>query len=122
MTNHEKIIELNKIWYNLIGGEHHKDRDCHFRISTHYFYGDHVEWEVEHHGYILQNEIREVEDFKTLHEAEVWLIHNILKFGILREVEFYLEHYGDPEWDQHNRYNKEQLEEIKKKVLDITPN
>ena len=35
MTNHEKIIELNKIWYNLIGSDY-KDRDCHFRISTHY--------------------------------------------------------------------------------------
>jgi len=121
MNNHEKIIELNKIWYDVICGDYHKDRDCHFRISTHYFYGDHVEWEVEHCGYILQNEIREIEEFATLHEAEVWLIHNILKFGILREITFFLEHYGDPEWDQHTKYNKEELEGIVKKVLEIAP-
>jgi len=121
MTNHEKIIELNKIWYNVVCGEYHKDRDCHFRISTHYFYGDKVEWEVEHFGYILQNYIRDVEEFKTQHEAEVWLIHNVLKFGILKELDFYIEHYGDPEWDQHGRYNKEQLEDIRKKVLEIAP-
>jgi hypothetical protein len=121
MTNHEKIIELNKIWYDVICGDYHKDRDCHFRISTHYFYGYQVEWEVEHCGYILQNEIREVEDFATLHEAEVWLINNILKFGILREITFFLEHYGDPEWDQHTKYNKEELEGIVKKVLEIAP-
>jgi len=121
MTNHEKIIELNKIWYDTICGDYHKDRDCHFRISTHYFYGDQVEWEVEHYGYILQNEIREVEEFATLHEAEVWLIHNILKFGIMREITFFLEHYGDPEWDQHTKYNKEELEGIVKKVLEIAP-
>jgi hypothetical protein len=121
MTNHEKIIELNKIWYDVICGDYHKDRDCHFRISTHYFYGDQVEWEVEHFGYILVNEIRSVEEFATLHEAEVWLIHNVLKFGILREITFFLEHYGDPQWDQHTKYNKEELEGIVKKVLEIAP-
>lgn len=121
MTNHEKIIELNKIWYDTICGDYHKDRDCHFRISTHYFYGYQVEWEVEHFGYILQNEIRDVEEFATLHEAEVHLINNVLKFGILREITFFLEHYGDPEWDQHTKYNKEQLEDIIKKVLEIAP-
>ena len=121
MPNHEKIIELNKIWYDVIAGDYHKDRDCHFRISTHYFYGDRVEWEVEHFGYILQNYLRDVEEFETQHEAEVWLIHNVLKFGILMEINNFLDHYGDPEWDQHTRYDKEQLEEIKKKVLEIAP-
>jgi hypothetical protein len=121
MTNHEKIIELNKIWYDTICGDYHKDRDCHFRIATHYFYGDQVEWEVEHFGYILQNEIRDFEEFATLQEAEVYLIHNVLKFGIIREITFFLEHYGDPEWDQHTKYNKEQLEDIIKKVNEIAP-
>ena len=121
MTNHEKIIELNKIWYDVIAGDYHKDRDCHFRITTHYFYGDRVEWEVEHYGYILQNYVRDVEEFETQHEAEVWLIQSILKFGILMEVDNFLYHYGDPEWDQHTKYNKEELEGIVKKVLEIAP-
>ena len=117
MSNHKKIIELNKIWYDLIGGEYHKDRDCHFRISTHYMYGDRVEWEVEHHGYILHDKEAE---FDALEDAETYLINDVLKKGILEEVKFYLEHYGDSDWDQHNRYNKEDLQEIITRVMLIT--
>lgn len=118
MTNHEKIIELNKIWYDLIGGDHHKDRDCHFRICTHYMYGDSVEYEVEHYGYILD---RFEEEFKTLYEAEIYLINKVLKFGILQELDSYIEHYGDSERDQHNRYNKQDLLSLRQAVLDIAP-
>jgi len=120
MTNHNKIIELNKIWYSLISGEYSKDRDCHFRISTHYFYGDSVEWEVEHCGYIL-HELDDYRDFKTLEEAETYLINDVLKYGILKEIDTYLEHYGDSDWDQHGRYDKESLEKIKRTVLEISP-
>ena len=56
-----------------------------------------------------------------MEEAEEYLINDILKDGILGEINWYLEHYGEPEWDQHNKYNKEQLEDIKKKVLEIAP-
>jgi len=119
MTNHEKIIELIKIWRNLISCNHCKDRDFHFRINTHYYYDGLCEYEVEHHGYIL-HDIRD-EEFKTLYEAEVHLIHNVLRFGILQELDWYIEHYGDPEWDQHDRYNKQDLESLRKAVLDIAP-
>lgn len=119
MTNHETIIELNKIWYNLICGEYHKDRDCHFRIAKHYFYGDRVEYEVEHNGYILKDV--EYDEFNTLDEAEEHLIHNILKAGILQEIDFYIEHYGDKNYDQHARYNKKQLEDLRAKTLEIAP-
>jgi hypothetical protein len=118
MTNHLKIIELNRIWYDIISSEcGHKDRDCHFRINTHYFYGSQVEYEVEHHGYILHDKEAE---FGTLEEAENYLINDVLKKGIIEEVEFYLEHYGDPDWDQHGRYNKQELESLKQAVLDIS--
>jgi len=114
MTNHEKIIALNKIWYDLIGGEHHKDRDCHFRIDTLYSYGDRVEYSVEHHGYI--NHDYETTEWSSLKEAEEELIR-VLKLMILQEIDTYLQHYGDLDWDQHNRYGKEDLEEIQTRVL-----
>lgn len=117
MNNHQKIIELNKIWYDIIAGEYHKDRDCHFRISTHYFYGSRVEYEVEHYGYILHDKEAE---FGTLEEAQNYLINDVLKKGIIEEIEFYLEHYGEPDWDQHGRYDKEDLEEIITRVMLIT--
>ena len=121
MTNHELIIALNKIWYDLIGGDHHKDSDCHFRISTHYFYGDRVEYEVEHHGYILVSEVDEYREFGNIYDAEKYLINDVLKFGILREIDYYLEHYGDLEYDQQGKYDEEELRDIKKFVLDIVP-
>lgn len=119
MTNNEKIIALNTIWYELIAGEYHKDRDCHFYIYSHYFYGVDVQYMVEHKGYIKHD----YEDtyWNTLEEAEKELIR-VIKEMIIQETSFYLEHYGDPDWDQHGKYNKEQLENIGKRVLDISSN
>lgn len=52
MTNEEKIIKLNELWYDLIGQEHHKDRDCHFYLTQRFSYGNQVSYIVEHNGYI----------------------------------------------------------------------
>lgn len=109
MTNHQKIIELNKLWYNLVACEFHKDRDCHFYIITDYQYGEKVVYTVQHVGYI--NHSYEDTDWDTIEEAEVELIKVISK-SIINEIEWYLEHYGDPNWDQHPRYDKDDLEEI----------
>lgn len=116
MTNHEKIILLNTIWYELIICEYHKDRDCHFYIYSHYFYGDDFQYTVEHKGYIKHN----YEDtyWNTYEDAEKELIR-LLKEMIIEEVEFYIEHYGDENWDQHAKYDKNQLQDIKNKVIDI---
>jgi hypothetical protein len=116
MTNHQKIIELNEIWYNLIGCEYHKDRDCHFYIYTHYFYGDNCQYMVEHKGYI--NYRYEDTYWDTYEDAEKELIR-LLKEIIIKEVDFYLEHYGDKDWDQHAKYDKEKLEQVKKDTIDI---
>jgi hypothetical protein len=119
MTNHQKIIELNTIWYDLIGGTHHKDRDCHFRICTHYMYGDRVEYEVEHYGYIID---RVEQEFGTLEEAEQFLINKVLKTGILEEINFYLElprAQTMSDYDKHPRYNKDELNKLKNKVNTI---
>jgi hypothetical protein len=116
MTNNQKIIQLNEIWFNLISSEYHKDRDCHFYIYSHYFYGNDFQYTVEHKGYINHN----YEDtyWDTYEDAENELIR-LLKEMIMEEVSFYLEHYGDTDWDQHAKYNKEQLEDIAKTVNSI---
>lgn len=117
MTNTDRIIELNTIWYELICSEYHKDRDCHFRISQHFFYGDQVEWEVEHCGYILHDLDNVV--FSTKEEAENHLIDKILKYGILQEIDFYIEHYGEEGWDQHARYDINKLKDLRERTLKI---
>jgi hypothetical protein len=119
MNNHNKIADLNHIWYNLISSEYSKDRDCHFYITLAFSYGQKGQWTVAHHGYI--NHHYQETEWDTYEECQVELI-KLLKYSILEELNWYLEHYGDTDWDQHTKYNKEQLEDIKKKVLEIAPN
>jgi len=119
MTNHEKIIELNKIWYSLISGDHFKDCDCHFRINTHYYYGSHVEYEVEHHGYIMRD--IGVEAFGTLEDAENFLIHSVLKRGIMSEINWFLYPPEDSISYEHEALNKDEIEGYKKRVLELVP-
>jgi hypothetical protein len=119
MTNHEKIIELNRIWYSLIGGDHHKDCDCHFRICTHYHYGDQVDYEVEHHGYIMR---KVCEDFSTLEDAENYLIRHVLKRGIMSEINWFLNPPEDSISYKHGSLNDNDIEEYRKRVLELVPN
>jgi hypothetical protein len=76
-----QITELSKEWYILIGGDHHKDRDCHFYINTVWSYGQKQKYRVEHYGYLY----RDVEKtFDTYKEAAEYLL-NTLKTMIDRE-------------------------------------
>jgi hypothetical protein len=120
MTNHEKILELSKIWYALISGDHHKDCDCHFRINTHYMYGDKVEWEVEHHGYILRDV--GVESFGTREDAENYLIQMVLKKGIINEINWFLNPPDDCITYNHECLTDDELEVYKRRVLELVPN
>jgi hypothetical protein len=69
-----QITELTKEWYILIGGDHHKDRDCHFYINTVWSYGQKQKYRVEHYGYIF----RDIEEeFQTYNEAAMFLLNKI---------------------------------------------
>jgi len=119
MTNHEKIKELVKIWYSLISSDHHKDVDCHFRINTHYLYDGLCEWEIEHHGYILRDV--GVEAFGTQEEAETYLMRFVLKKGIMSEINWFLHPPDDSISYEHESLNNEELEEYRKRVLELVP-
>lgn len=49
----QEITTLTERWYRLIGGDHYKDRDCHWYINSVWSYGQPVKYRVEHYGYIL---------------------------------------------------------------------
>jgi hypothetical protein len=49
----QKITNLTAEWYQLIGSDHHKDRDCHWYIRTSWSYGGSPVYVIEHRGYIL---------------------------------------------------------------------
>lgn len=70
----DQITELSRVWYIQIGGDHHKDRDCHFYINTVWSYGQRQKYRVEHYGYIIE-EIEE--EFDTYGEAAIFLLNKI---------------------------------------------
>jgi len=118
MTNLDKISSLNEIWYDACCVDYHKDRDCHFYITQSFSYGDTGKWSVSHYGYI--NSHYQETEWETYVECQVELIE-LIKHSILEQLNHYIEKYGDLEYDQHIKYNKDELEEIKKKVLEIAP-
>jgi len=60
----EQLLEL---WYELIGGDHHKDRDCHFYIERNFSTYRKSEWRLHHRGYLIGDY---EETFSTYKEAE----------------------------------------------------
>jgi hypothetical protein len=85
----DQITELSKEWYILIGGDHHKDRDCHFYINTVWSYGQKQKYRVEHYGYIIE-EIEE--EFDTYREAAEFLLNKITEMiKIEKEPEDFLD-------------------------------
>lgn len=79
----QEINTLTERWYRVIGGDHHKDRDCHWYINSVWSYGQPVKYRVEHYGYILDDIS---EEFGTYTEACLFMI-NELKKAIKREEE-----------------------------------
>lgn len=72
------VAQLTALWYETIGGLHHKDRDCHFRISAHWKYSGEQTFDVEHAGYLLPEVDK---SFTTCADAEEYLVH-LLVHGI----------------------------------------
>lgn len=59
--------QLLELWYELIGGDHHKDRDCHFYIEKNFSTYKKSEWRLYHKGYWIDDY---EETFSTYKEAE----------------------------------------------------
>jgi ubiquinone/menaquinone biosynthesis C-methylase UbiE len=94
---------LLELWYELIGGDHHKDRDCHFYIEKNFSTYKKSEWRLSHHGYLL-GEIAQC--FNTYQEAEKRL-QNLLAEKIQEFCE-------TETLDQRNKTENRVLENLKK--------
>jgi hypothetical protein len=77
----EQVKNLTQEWYSLISGDHHKDRDCHWYISTKWSYGQDPVYIMEHYGYINAHVVEEFQDYESALDA---LIEK-LKFVIEEE-------------------------------------
>ena len=47
-----EVTALAAEYYEVVQGDIHKDRDCHWRIVERWSYGEHAGWFVEHDGYL----------------------------------------------------------------------
>lgn len=68
MTKQEilaQIHEMTQIWYEYVGLDHHKDRDCHWYITQEWSYGNKPEWRVQHFGYIADDFDFSAESYET---------------------------------------------------------
>ena len=77
----DEITQLTLEWYKLIGGDHHKDRDCHWHIQTMWSYGDAPKYMVCHYGYILDT----IEDYYDTYEEALQGLVDTLKHWIKEE-------------------------------------
>lgn len=79
----QRITELTEKWYLLIGPEHHKDRDCHWYITTSWSYGQPPTYTVEHNGYIGENISLNCENY----DAALQALQNVVTTAIAQERE-----------------------------------
>lgn len=72
-----QVINLTNKYLNIIGPEHHKDRDCHWYVNKVWSYGQSPYYRVEHYGYIYGGLDRVERQFKTYKSALTFMIEHI---------------------------------------------
>lgn len=70
MSAADEITALAAEYHKLIGGDHHKDRDCHWYIETRWSYGQAPKYIARHHGYVSEEFD---ETFDTYQDAVIGL-------------------------------------------------
>jgi hypothetical protein len=91
----KNLLRLTEFWYEFVGQDHHKDRDCHFYINQVWSYGRPPVYRVEHYGYISELtkelESKTFDKFDEAYEALYdWLnseIQDVFKFYEDRDPE-----------------------------------
>lgn len=69
-----QVKDLCMKYHQVIGNDHHKDRDCHFFISKRWSYGQWPTYEIEHNGYLMDKQPEQLEQFTTYEAARDGLI------------------------------------------------
>lgn len=96
MTNEEKITKLTSMWYQCLI-DHHKDRDCHFKITKKWSYGNKPIYCVEHWGYIYDEMY---DEFETMEEAEQDLIDRLFNIVTIEARRWLaIAHDGEDDWN-----------------------
>lgn len=81
-----QVKVLCQRYHQLIGPDHHKDRDCHFFISKRWSYGQWPTYEIEHNGYLMERQPELLLEYDTYESARDGLI-DMLTRAIAAETE-----------------------------------
>lgn len=85
IENDREILGLTETYMHLIRGDHHKDRDCHFKISEVWSYGEPAYFRVEHDGYCQEMTPQELSRKFATREEAVALLGAVLRRFIKNE-------------------------------------
>ena len=115
MKHNEKLIErLLKLWYELIGGDHHKDRDCWFFIEREYCTYKTPCWNIRHSGYILGDYS---ESFSSFEKAQDGLIEFLIE-ACAKEIDSIRNNPEENAPERNAKYTDEKLAELGKITQD----
>lgn len=68
MQDKELIFKkLTEFWYDYVGCDHHKDRDCHFYVNKVWSYGQEPYYRLEHYGYM--SDFEDNSEYSSYEEA-----------------------------------------------------
>jgi len=102
------LTELTAEYYDLIGGEHHKDKDCHFYIEKIYSYGREPYWQFCHYGYcwsvenFFQDEanVEKYQEFYNKQKKRFDYLQNQKTYYSSCKNDFYLTQFPDRQIEQ----------------------
>lgn len=78
-TVEEEIVRLTDIWYTYVSMDHHKDRDCHWYISTEFSYGKEPTYRVHHDGYIGDRMYCKCPTYEKALEQLLWQLQTSIR-------------------------------------------
>lgn len=105
----DEIVKLSETYMNMVSGDHHKDRDCHWYINTVYSYGNEPVFRIEHNGYIFDPEPQAYKEFDTYEQAEKGLL-DLIQRAVDDQVEWATNVLKDPlKWEKYQVKHAEQI-------------
>ena len=80
----DKILKLTQLWYEYVGMDHHKDRDCHWYIIKVWSHGDEPYYCIDHSGYIFSatSSNRHYKTYEAAEKALYWQIEKAFRLEL----------------------------------------
>lgn len=112
MSTSDQITELCRRWYNYVGQDHHKDRDCHFYVEKKWSYGQEPVYIAYHYGYRAYD--WHSQSYPSAAQAEEalfkWLTHTIN--GVILDIKERLETPEHEDWLLSHEQLRQELDAL----------